>query len=117
MEAIWKEILTPSRSDETRYARMVIAIAHAVLGAALTTLTMELAIAATVARALIPVAYWVIKERADIAKGGSVRDSTIDTFFVWLGTFYTGPWWWPWAVLIGAFAVAALQPKRHPTRD
>ncbi len=53
----------------------------------------------------IAVAYWLVKERGDLRRRGAVLDGLEDALMVCLGAFYTGPWWWPAAVLAGAAGV------------
>ena len=55
------------------------------------------------ARLAIGIAYWVIKERGDLKRGGSWRDGLVDAGFVMYGALY-GPWWWP----LGVFALVAV---------
>ena len=101
--AIWRELVTPSAADEGPYLWMLIAIAHAVVGAALAQIMPGAWPAA--ARALVPLIYWLVKERGDLRRGGRVADGLTDAAFVGLGIFY-GEWWWPAGImslaLIGA---------------
>lgn len=102
LREIWAAILTPSAPDEPAYDRLVISAAHAVLGAALAALFAPL----TFAAALLCLAlYWVGKERRDMRRGGSFRDSLWDTAAVALGLGY-GAAWWPFAALLLALATA-----------
>lgn len=113
LHAIWAEIVTPSHAGEPPYLWMLIAIGHAVLGALLAlALPGWLAVAGRVTPVLI---YWLIKERGDLRRGGSLRDGLVDTGFVGLGLFYGAPWW-PALVLGAAFAGAMLREARLPTR-
>ena len=103
---IWSAILTPSRPDEAAYDRLVIAIAHAVLGAALATLLAPYAAAgAAVGRLGLTALYALVKEGSDRRRGGSLRDSLWDTAAVALGMGY-GTTWWPVTVLCLALATA-----------
>jgi len=96
LEALWREAMRPSGPDEGPYQFTVIAIGHAMIGAALSW-------------GGLPVAalYWLVKERNDLRRGGCWRDGMIDTGFVALGTFYSGPFWWPILVIVLAVAGAA----------
>lgn len=102
---IWAAIRTPSRPDEAAYDRLVISLAHAVLGAALAALMAPLALAGAMGRAAFPVLYWLLKERADLRRGGGFRDGLWDTAAVALGLAY-GASWWPLAALLLALAAA-----------
>lgn len=106
---IWAAIRTPSRPDEAAYDRLVISLAHAVLGAALAVLTGPLAVVGAVGRAALPVLYWLLKERADLRRGGVLRDGLWDTAGVALGLAYGAPWW-PMAALLLALAAALDRP-------
>jgi hypothetical protein len=102
---IWAAIRTPSRPDEAAYDRLVISLAHAVLGAALAALVPPLAVAGAVGRALLPTLYWLLKERGDLRRGGGLKDGLWDTAAVALGLAYGAPWW-PVAALLLALAAA-----------
>ena len=74
-----------------RITRATTAGAHALLGACAASggvWWLGMAVAAV---------YWLWKERADMARGGSWRDGVEDMACVWLGTAY-GPWWWPFVM-------------------
>ena len=92
---LFDELMTPSASDETPYERLVIALAHVILGAAL----------ASVLPVWLVIVIYVLKEAWDVSRGGSARDSLWDTAAVVLGTFY-GPAWWPIAAIILALGHA-----------
>jgi hypothetical protein len=108
---IWAAIRTPSRPDEAAYDRLVISLAHAVLGAALAAVMAPLAVAGVVGRALLPTLYWLLKERGDLRRGGGLRDGLWDTTAVALGLAYGAPWW-PAAALL--LALAAALDRRSP---
>ena len=116
-KSLWHEILTPSPPGETAYLWAVIAIGHAALGAFFYVLFEVAAdlmggVAFPVSVLVISVVYWLLKERADLYRGGTWRDGLTDTFFVALGAFY-GPWWWPLAVfgaVIAGLTFRALLP-------
>lgn len=95
---LWAEMMRPSGADEPPYKWMVIGIAHAMLGAALSW-----------GGLLVAAVYWWIKERGDLRRGGAWRDGLVDTGFVALGTLYAGPLWWPLAVLAAAGGAAAIR--------
>ena len=100
LSTLWADIWTPSAPDEPPYARMVISLAHAVLGAA----------GAVLLPAWAVLALYLVKEVLDLRRGGSWRDGAWDTAAVALGTFY-GPAWWPVAALALALA-NAISPMR-----
>lgn len=108
----WRSLLAdlaiPSARDESPYLWMLIAIGHAVAGAALAQAVPG--VWPAVARAAVPVAYWLTKERADLKRGGSLADGLVDAAFVALGTLY-GPWWWPVTVLAIAIGGALLRDR------
>ncbi len=102
LSVILRELLEPSARDESPYLSLLIAIGHAVLGAALPIWGLGPAAAAR-----LGLVYWITKERADIRKGGSWRDGLIDAAFVALGAFYGQPWW-PLLVIFAAIWAAVL---------
>lgn len=116
LRSIWREIVTPSLADEPPYTILLIAIAHAVLGASLAMIDAGLPVA--VARAAIPLAYWLLKERGDLKRGGNVVDGLVDTAFVAFGAIYAGQPWWPASVLaLAALAALILPSRRTPSDD
>lgn len=104
LRSIIAEMLAPSDRDERPYLSMLLAIAHAVLGAALSVLTWGPGAATAVRVASI---YWLTKEQSDLRKGGTIRDGLIDAAFVFAGAFY-GHDLWPAAILFAALVVAIL---------
>lgn len=112
--SVWRSLLaelaTPSAPDESPYLWMLVAIGHAVAGAALAQAVPG--VWPAVARAAVPVAYWLTKERADLRRGGRVADGLVDAAFVALGTFH-GAWWWPVTVLALATGGALLRRDRQ----
>lgn len=106
---LWRAIRTPSRPDEAVYDRLVISLAHAMLGAGLAALTAPLAVAGAIGRAVLTALYWLLKERADLRRGGGVRDGLWDTAAVALGFAYGAPWW-PLAALLLALTAALDRP-------
>lgn len=110
----WRSLLadlaTPSAPDESPYLWMLVAIGHAVAGAALAQAVPG--VWPAVARAAVPVAYWLTKERSDLRRGGSLLDGLVDAGFVGLGMLY-GAWWWPAAVLGLATGGALLRRNRQ----
>ena len=99
---LWSDLSTPSKADDSPYDVLIQAVGHAMLGA---TIGLFFALAVASWRLLLPVGYWLVKERADLRKGGGVVDGLVDTGFVLFGTFY-GPAWWPVAVLVAALVTA-----------
>ena len=81
------------------YLFIVIAIGHAMLGAALSW--GGLAVGAV---------YWIVKERGDLKRGGAYKDGLFDTAFVIIGIAYEGPIWWPILVIVSA-GVCGLMKK------
>jgi len=102
VSALIADIFTPSARDESPYLSMLIAIGHAVLGAA-----MPIWGAGPVAAMRLAAVYWIAKDRRDLRKGGGWRDGLIDTAFVALGAFYGQPWW-PLLVIFAAIWAAIL---------
>ena len=97
---IWRVLATPT-TGRTWYEWATIAMAHAVLGADLGALADTAGLAAVSAgllRLSLGAVYWLIKERGDLRRGGTVADGLVDAGFVALGALYPGPAWWPWAV-------------------
>lgn len=107
MRLLLADILTPSARDETPYFAAVIFIGHAMLGAGLDGMGL---VGPLGGAAGVAVVYFVLKERADLNRGGGLLDSLIDAGGVALGALY-GPAWWPLAVLGLAFAVAVLRAR------
>ena len=99
-------ILTPSQRDEDGYTWAVVGIGHVMLGAALQGL---LGWSGAALRVLIAVGYWLAKERGDIRRGGALRDGLVDAAFVGVGAFYSGPRWWPLAVMATVCVGAAIR--------
>ena len=85
LRALWAEIGTPS-GIETDYQWSLVALGHAMIGAAL---------ASAIGWWAVPL--YAVKEGRDLHKGGRWRDSAADMGFVALGCTY-GPDWWPLAV-------------------
>ena len=83
------ELWTPGGNSTPHY-RAVTAGGHALLGAAVAGLFGFWGLAAGVALA---VAYWLIKERADLRNGGALLDGLEDTVMVSLGAWYGAAWW------------------------
>ncbi len=104
--AILSEMLTPSQANESAYLWMLIAVGHAVAGAALAT-----AMPGFVPMLSIPIGYWLIKEVHDLWRGGGWLDSIVDAAFVGLGVLY-GAGWWPVAVLGAAIGGACIRAAR-----
>lgn len=102
LSEILRALLTPSARDESPYLSLLIAIGHAVAGAALPI--WGLGPAAALRLGLV---YWLAKERADLKRGGSWRDGLVDTAFVALGAFYGTPWW-PLLIIVAALWAAIL---------
>lgn len=102
-------ILTPSARAEDGYTWAVIGIGHVMLGAALQGL---LGAVGAAARLLITAGYWLAKERGDLKRGGSLRDGLVDAAFVGVGAFYSGPRWWPVAVMLVVGVGAVIRERR-----
>lgn len=100
-------IRTPTDGDPYTWA--VIGIGHVMLGAALAGL---FGFAAAGLRLALALAYWLVKERGDLRRGGSLRDGLIDSAFVGVGAFYSGPAWWPVAVLVTVSVGAWIKQYR-----
>lgn len=95
--SIWREINDPNGGAlGPQYLRAVTAGGHAFLGACFAQDMWWAGLA-------VAVIYWLVKEWGDLGRGGTIRDGLEDTVMVWLGTFYVGPWWWPW-LMVGCMA-------------
>lgn len=79
------------------------------LGAALQGL---LGASAAAARLGVAAAYWLLKERKDLTRGGGWRDGLVDAALVGVGAFYTGPRWWPVAVFVTISVGAAIKEMK-----
>lgn len=95
------------------YLWAVIAIGHVMLGAVLQGI---LGAAGAGARLAIGMGYWLIKERRDLRRGGSLRDGLADAALVAVGAFYSGPRWWPVAVFAAVTAGAVLRETASATQ-
>ncbi len=105
-DVIWREINTPTGQIgplHAAYVRSASGIGHAVLGAAFCAL---FGLWGIVAACLIAAAYWLLKERGDLRRGGDLWDGIEDAICISLGAWY-GPWWWP-AVALAAAAIILL---------
>lgn len=96
-KALWKSAMTPSAPNETPYQFVVIAIGHAMVGAAMSW-----------GGFMVAALYWFVKERRDLKRGGAWLDGLVDTAFVALGLAYSGPIWWPMVVMFSAVFGAVL---------
>jgi hypothetical protein len=107
---LFDDILTPGSDGSPAYRRGVIAIAHAMLGAALVwpvaaLFGPEWVIAAGGIRVAIAGAYWGLKEAFDLQRGGTLADGIEDAAFVAAGTFYGVAWWPVLMILAGGFVM------------
>jgi hypothetical protein len=106
ISSIWQELSTPSNQVgplDRAYRRALIGVGHALLGAALVSALpgygwpLGLALGA---------AYWLIKERGDLLRGGGIVDGIEDAVMVSLGA-WCGPWWWyPLVLACGGYLMA-----------
>jgi len=107
--AFWKEIETPSNQVgpiAAAYRRATSAIGHALLGASIASLLSQWWGAGLVIMQIaVVLAYWTLKERGDLRRGGDLADGLEDAAMVGIGTFYVGPWEWPLVVLLAALYV------------
>ena len=95
---IFAEIETPSNQIgplHAAYERATQGIGHALLGACAAVLLGGYGLAFGLA---VATAYWLIKERGDLRRGGAWADGIEDALLVCIGTYY-GPWWWPLVLL------------------
>ena len=103
-----RDLLTPS-PGATPYQAGVMAMAHAVLGAAMVqTLGLGYGLATGLALALV---YWLVKERGDLRRGGAIMDGLEDAVMVWLGAWY-GAAWWPVMVCCAGLYVMVARGRR-----
>ncbi len=103
-------ILMPSPRDESGYDWAVIGIGHVMLGAALQGV---LGASGAALRLSIAMAYWAVKERGDLKRGGNLRDGLVDAALVAYGACYQGPRWWPVALLLAVCAGAVVKEARR----
>jgi len=91
------------------YRRAATGVWHAVLGAALCA---HLGLWGVGFAFLLAVAYWLVKERRDYARGGAVWDGLEDAVMVSLGAWY-GPVWWPAMICAaGVYIMASAAWRR-----
>lgn len=110
IDRLWRQLETPDSAavPSRAYIRAVIAIGHAMLGAAAVGILGGSGL--WVAGALAGV-YWLLKERADLQRGGSVWDGLEDAVMVGLGAWY-GAWWWPALIILCAGYIMAVATWR-----
>lgn len=95
IRGLFRDLQTPSTEEETLYSRLVIGIAHALVGAAVVSLCRGLVPldpeSLLALRLAIPVWYWLVKELADwLRRGGRFADGIEDASWVGLGGLYPG---------------------------
>jgi hypothetical protein len=94
---------------DAAYRRAAGGVWHSVLGALMVA---PFGIAGLAPALCIALAYWLVKERADLRRGGKFWDGIEDALCVSLGAWY-GFWWWPLAIcaagviILGSAAVRA----------
>lgn len=115
------ELFVPSEKDETPYKALVIGISHAMVGAALITMLplfmgSASVIGLAIARLLIGIGYWFLKESGDLKRGGILFDGLKDAAWVFLGGWY-GENFWPQLVLLLAFIEAVSIQYKMLKRD
>jgi hypothetical protein len=107
IDLIWQELNTPSGQRgpmSAAYARGASGVWHGVLGAAVVAFLGVWGLAAAVPLALV---YWLVKEKGDLARGGSILDGLEDAVMVSLGAWY-GAVWWPLMICgCGVYIMAA----------
>lgn len=79
------ELRQPSPADESPYLWLLVALGHIALGAAAAAGLAAVQVPAPAIPAAVALAYWYIKERADLRRGGLRLDSLVDAAFVGLG--------------------------------
>lgn len=111
LDRIWQQIETPDSAavPSRAYIRAVIAIGHAMLGAAICA-ALGVGWGLGVGLALA-VAYWLLKEWGDLRRGGTVWDGLEDTVMVALGAWY-GAAWWPILIIACAGYIMAVATYR-----
>jgi hypothetical protein len=109
---LWDEINTPSGRMgplTASYFRAVVAIGHAVLGAAFAALLGVWGLAPALVIGLV---YWLAKEEGDIKRGGKVWDGVEDALMVAMGAWY-GAVWWPVLILCSAAYIMVVDAWRR----
>ena len=81
---LWAEAMRPTIGSGYLWA--VIGISHVMLGAALQGV---LGASGAAARLVVAFGYWMLKERGDLRRGGSLRDGVVDAALVGVGAFYS----------------------------
>lgn len=110
IDRIWQQIEEPDSAavPSRAYIRAVIAIGHAMLGAAVCAWFGAWGLGLAVPLALV---YWLAKERGDLTRGGTFWDGAEDTVMVSLGAWY-GAVWWPALVIVSAGYIMAVATWR-----
>ena len=103
-----RDLLTPS-PGATPYQAGVMAMAHAMLGAALCASLGWYGLAPGLAASAL---YWLVKERGDLRRGGAIMDGLEDAVMVWLGAWY-GAAWWPVMVCGAGLYVMVARGRRY----
>ena len=110
VSALWATILTPSARDEDGYTWACIFLGHAVLGLAI---GQAFGAEAAGSRALLAAVYWLVKERGDLRRGGSLLDGAADALALWAGA-YMAERWVAVMVLATAAGGAWVKEARRP---
>lgn len=103
LKRVVAELMRPS-NEQTPYMRGVIAIAHAMIGGALSG---AFGWHGTAASCAFFILYWIAKERGDLLRGGAWRDGVEDAIFVAMGPFY-GAALWPAIVVMFSAAIMVI---------
>ena len=111
LAAIWREIVTPSARDEGPFPAFLLGIAHCVAGAAACEVAAGAGIGLAALRGALPLIYWLVKERGDLRRGGSVRDGMIDTAFVASGLLAAWPFYHAGLLAAALAAAVWLRPR------
>lgn len=112
---IISEIGKPSLASETAFLTLLIAIGHAVIGAALTWIWDRSGEDVLGAHVALPLGYFFVKELLwDLRQNGRFLDSVLDTTMVLFGTFY---WWQDWIIWVIPVSLAATVAGHITTRS
>jgi len=107
LRTVIRDLATPGVG--TSYVRGVIWIAHAMVGAAFVSWFGLIGLFPALGLGL---AYWTIKERGDLQRGGALWDGIEDALGVCMGGLYGMPHW-PEAILATGFGIMVLAEWRR----
>ena len=123
LRRLWAILATPSPADEPPHTRAAVAAWHSIaalpVGMALSGVGW---LGPVGLWALVFAAYWLLKERGDLRRGGywqdGIQDSTAVATGAWVGQQVPADLWWPILVLqIVPVVIFALHVRREARDD